>query len=116
MIASTLTMACQAKANAAAQGQLMNIKPHQQGWQLVNRMHDLTLRQRAGLAMAYEWHRAFPRNGFHPIQFEIYGIQEKGLGPALATEMQQLGLLQSREGRFWISQAGLNMMKMVEEV
>lgn len=98
----------------------MSIKPHQQGWQLVNRHKDLTLRQRAGLAMAYEWHRAFPRSSddycFHPIQFEIHGIQEHGRGPALATELQQLGLLQSHEGRFWISPAGLNMMKSVEEV
>lgn len=117
MIASTLKQACEAKLAAEAQGQLMNISPHKEGWQLVNRFQGMPIRHQEGLKMAYEWHRSFPRSHdnycFHPMQFEIYNICSEGKGPALAIELQQLHLLQSHEGRFWISQAGLNMMESV---
>jgi hypothetical protein len=95
----------------------MVIKATRAGWQLVSRYETLTLRERAGLSVAYEWHRAFARSGddatFKPVQFEIYGIQETGKGPQLAEKLRQLGLLQSHNGRYWLSPAGLNLVNSV---
>lgn len=95
----------------------MVIKATRVGWQLVTRYETLTLRQRAGLSVAHEWHRSFSRSGddatFTPVQFEIYGIQETGKGPALAHQLRQLGLLQCHEGRYWLSPAGLNLVNAI---
>lgn len=86
-------------------------------WQVVNKLQTMTNDQHQGLLMAYEWHQAFSRAGddntFHPIQFEIHGIQPAGKGPALANQLRQLGLLQCHNGRYWISQAGLNLVKLL---
>lgn len=87
------------------------------GWTLVTRYEKLSLRERAGLSVAHQWHCAFNRSGdditFHPVQFEIYGIQETGKGAALAEQLRQLGLLQRHEGRYWLSPAGLNLVNAV---
>ncbi|CAM3900032.1 hypothetical protein [Rheinheimera salexigens] len=86
-------------------------------WQVINKLQTMTEAQRAGLYVAYEWHRAYGRSGddslFHPIQFEIYGIQAKGKGPALASALRQLGLLLCHNGRYRLSPAGLNLVKTV---
>lgn len=111
MIATTLTQAAQLKAASTVP---MVIQNHPQGWELVSRYDTLTMRQRAGLSVAHEWHCAFNRSGddatFNPVQFEIYGIQETGKGPALAEQLRQLGLLQCHNGRYWLSPAGLNLV------
>lgn len=95
----------------------MVIKATQAGWKLVTRYETLTLSERAGLAVAHEWHQAFGRSGddatFTPMQFEIYGIQQTGKGPQLAEKLRQLGLLQSHNGRYWLSVAGINLVNAV---
>lgn len=95
----------------------MVIKATRAGWQLVSRYETLTLQERAGLAVAHEWHRAFHRSGddstFNPVQFEIYGIVDQHKGPALAEKLRQLCLLQSHNGRYWLSPAGLNLVNAV---
>ncbi|PKM17444.1 MAG: hypothetical protein CVV11_19995 [Gammaproteobacteria bacterium HGW-Gammaproteobacteria-15] len=112
--ALTLAAASQVKATSAVP---LSIQPAATGWKLVNRYDTLTMRQRAGLSVAHEWHKAFGRTGddpaFNPVQFEIYGIQETGKGPALANELRQLGLLQCHDGRYWLSPAGLNLVNAV---
>lgn len=94
------------------------MRPCRGGWSLVSRYETLTMRQRAGLSVALQWHNAFGRSGddatFLPIQFEIYGIQETGKGPALAEQLRQLGLLQSHQGRYWLSPAGINLVNAVK--
>lgn len=109
----TLTAASQAKAASAVP---MSIQPAATGWKLVNRYEILTLNQRAGIAVAFEWHKAFDTTldaKFLPRQFEVFGIVTKGFGRALANELRQLGLLQCHEGRYWLSVAGLNLVNAV---
>ena len=112
--ALTLTAAAQVKA---ASDVPMVITATRAGWKLVTRYEKLTLRERAGLSVAHEWHCAFNRSGdditFNPVQFEIYGIQETGKGPQLAEKLRQLGLLQHHEGRYWLSPAGLNLVNAI---
>lgn len=113
--ALTLRAAAQVKASSAVP---LVITATRAGWKLVTRYETLTLRQRAGLSVAHEWHKAFGRSGdditFNPVQFEIYGIQETGKGPALAEQLRQLGLLQCHEGRYWLNPAGLNLVNAVK--
>lgn len=112
--ALTLSAAAQVKANSAVP---LVITATRSGWKLVTRYEKLNLHERAGLAVAHEWHKAFGRSGddatFLPFQFEVYGIQPSGKGPALAEQLRQLGLLQSHEGRYWLSPAGLNLVNAV---
>lgn len=114
LTALTLTAANQVKAGSAVP---LVVKATKSGWCLVNRYETLSIEERAGMAVAHEWHRAFGRSGddpaFEPVQFEIYGIVTKGKGPALATKLRQLGLLQCHDGRYWISPAGLNLVNAV---
>lgn len=112
--ALTLSAAQQVKA---ASDVPMVITATRAGWKLVTRYEKLNLRERAGLAVAHEWHCAFNRSGddatFNPVQFEIYGIQETGKGPALAEQLRQLGLLECHNGRYRLSPAGLNLVNAV---
>lgn len=111
--ALTLAAASQVKAASAVP---MSIKKSATGWKLVNRYETLTLNQRAGIAVAFEWHKAFDTGldaTFLPLQFELFGIVAKGFGRALANELRQLGLLQCYEGRYWLSVAGLNLVNAV---
>lgn len=86
-------------------------------FEVVSKLATMTDNQRAGLYVAWEWHRAFRFNAsemtFHPIQFEIYGIKPAGRGAALAEELRQMGLLQCHEGRYWLSMAGLKLVQSV---
>lgn len=112
--ALTLSAAAQVKAASAVP---LVITATRSGWKLVTRYEKLSLAERAGLAVAHEWHKAFGRGGddvtFLPFQFEVYGIQPTGKGPALAEQLRQLGLLQCHEGRYWLSPAGLNLVNAV---
>lgn len=109
--ALTLAAASQVKAASAVP---MSIKKSATGWKLVNRYETLTLNQRAGIAVALEWHKAYGYSAkFLPMQFEVSGIVAKGFGRALANELRQLGLLQCHEGRYWLSIAGLNLVNAV---
>jgi hypothetical protein len=113
---TALTLQAASMAKAASQVPMV-IKATGAGWKLVNRYETLPLNERAGLAVAFEWHKAFGRSGdditFCPVQFEIYGIQPAGKGPALANKLRQLGLLQCHNGRYWLSPAGLNLVNEV---
>lgn len=86
-------------------------------FEVVSKLETMTEHQRAGLYVAWEWHRAFRFNSadmaFHPIQFEIYGIKPKGRGAALAEELRSMGLLQCHDGRYWLSPAGLKLVNSV---
>ncbi|WP_417705385.1 hypothetical protein [Rheinheimera aquimaris] len=112
--ALTLSAAAQVKASSAVP---LVITATRSGWKLVTRYEKLSLQERAGLAVAHEWHKAFGRSGddatFLPFQFEVYCIQPAGKGPALAEQLRQLGLLQSYQGRYWLSPAGLNLVNAV---
>lgn len=114
MITPSLQQALQHKAQLTVPAA---IRVSQGQWQVVTKLQTMTDTQRAGLYVAYEWYRAFRFNqkchSFHPIQFEIYGIQPTGKGAALANELRQLGLLQCHNGRYWLSPAGLNLVKTV---
>ncbi|MBV2127952.1 hypothetical protein [Arsukibacterium indicum] len=115
MIANSLTQAAQIRQASAIP---LVIKNRTVGYELVSRYETLTPAQKAGMAVAYEWHRAFNRDGctlMHPMQFEINGVAEKGKGPALANELRQLGLLQHHEGRYQFSPAGLKLVLSINE-
>lgn len=111
--ALTLAAASQVKAASAVP---MSIKKSATGWKLVSRYETLTLNQRAGIAVAFEWHKAFDTGldaTFLPLQFEVFGIVTTGKGAALANALRQLGLLQCHEGRYWLSPAGLNLVNAI---
>ncbi|MDX1538855.1 hypothetical protein [Arsukibacterium sp.] len=116
MLANSLT---QAAALRRASPVPMVVKNHSAGYQLVSLYDTLKPEQKAGLAVVYEWHRAFNRDGctqMHPLQFEINGVADKGKGPALANELRQLGLLQHHDGRYWLSPAGLKLVLSINEL
>ena len=111
--ALTLTAAAQVKSASAVP---MAIQPAAIGWKLVTRYETLSPQERAGIAVAFEWHKAFDKGldaTFLPLQYEVYGIVAKGKGPALANKLRQLGLLQHHEGRYWLSPAGLNLVNAI---
>ena len=115
MLATSLTQADQIRQASAIP---LVVKNRREGYELVSRYETLSPAQKAGLAIVYEWHRAFNRDGqtlMHPLQFEINGVAEKGKGPALANELRQLGLLQHYEGRYQFSPAGLKLVLSINE-
>ncbi|MAD75128.1 MAG: hypothetical protein CML20_10120 [Rheinheimera sp.] len=115
MIANTLTQAAQIRQASAIP---LVVKNRREGYELVSRYETLSPAQKAGLAVVYEWHRAFNRDGctlMHPMQFEIYGVAAKDKGTALANELRQLGLLQHHEGRYQFSPAGLKLVLSINE-
>lgn len=111
MIASTLMQAKQLKAASSVP---MVVKNHASGYRLESLYHSLTLQQIGALAVANEFYTSFGKSlhlgSFHPIQFEIYAVVAKGKGAGLANELRQLGLLQTHNGRYWISPAGINLI------
>ncbi|WNO60857.1 hypothetical protein [Rheinheimera sp. MMS21-TC3] len=114
MITPSLTAAL---AHKAASPVPSSIRINGRQWQVVNKLQTMTTQQHEALVMAYEWHQAFNRINddvtFNPIQFEIHSIATKHKAPALANELRQLGLLQCHNGRYWLSPAGLNLVKTV---
>ena len=116
MLASSLTHAAQLRQASPIP---MVLKKHSTGYRLVSLYDTLQPQQKAGLAVVYEWHRAFNRDGqtqMHPLQFEINGVVATGKGPALANELRQLGLLQHHDGRYWLSPAGLKLVLSITEL
>ncbi|MDP2715510.1 hypothetical protein [Rheinheimera sp.] len=109
---TSLSLALQHKAAAPVPASIRLVGGE---FEVVSKLETMTYAQRAGLYVAWEWHRAFRFNSadmaFHPVQFEIYDIKPKGRGAALAEELRQMGLLQCHEGRYWLSPAGLKLVQ-----
>lgn len=94
---TSLNVALALKAQSPVPASVVLVKGN---FEVVSMLSTMTEAQRAGLYVAWEWHRAFGRSGedatFHPIQFEIYGIKPKG--------------------RYWLSPSGLKLVQSVDSV
>ena len=112
---TSLNVALALKAQSPVPASVVLVKGQ---FEVVSKLQTMTDDQRAGLYVAWEWHKSYGRTSdestFHPNVFETFGIAI-GRSVALAVELRQMGLLQCHEGRYWLSPSGLNLVNLVNQ-